>query len=224
MIEIETKDATDKLRKLADDLSERQIRKAIVRSLNKGIQMTNTVAKRAVRERYNVKSYNIDKTTKPISASPNTLTAKLAAERGTLSLSAFNPTSIQTGMGGQLTRLKRQGGKAGGVTGKKISRGKTGVYVEIIKGQKEALPGAFMGFWNNKNGASGGAVFARGEYEGSTFQFAKGRAPISKLKTKSVYWSILNDAHSKKIIDNGATIYEAELLRQLEGAINHGNI
>jgi hypothetical protein len=224
MIEVDTKQAEEKLKQLASALSPREVRTAFVRSLNRGAQYANTQAKRAVRERYNVKSYNMEKMTKTISANQSTMTAKVAAEKGTLSFSAFNPTAVQT-MGASRIRgvFQRKGGKRGGVQGSyatKLGQGQ-GIYIEIIKGQKEYLPGAFMGFWNKQGSASGGAIFARGKYTDGTFKWAKGRAPITKLKTKSVYWSILNDAHNKKIMESASNKYEAELLRQLQVAIEN---
>jgi hypothetical protein len=218
MIEIEVKDATERLKALSNELSQRQLAKCFVRALNYAAARTNTLAKREVRKRYNIPNYNLDKTTSVKSANTTTLTAGVAADRGTLSLSAFNPTSVQMGKGGIRTELKRVGGRKGGVSTSLISSQvgqATGVNIEIIKGQKETLPGAFMGFWNNKSGASGGAVFARGKYGSSGFEFEKGHGTISKLKTKSVYWAILNENVGKNTIDNGMEVYEKRLLHEI---------
>jgi hypothetical protein len=227
MIEIETKEATERLKQLQNDLSEKEVRKAIIRALNYSIGKVNTQAKREVRKYYNLPAYNVDKVTKINRANARTLTAAVAAEKSTLSLSAFNPRSVQTGVGKQLTSLKRQKGKTGGIAGKKISRGKTGVYVQIIKGHTEHMPGAFMGFWNKKSSlgesrVSGGAIFARGEYGSKGFNFAKGKHSISKLKSKSIYWSILNTNVGPNVIDKGTLDYEREFVRQITGAIKHG--
>lgn len=230
MIQIETKEATRRLKKLQNDLSERQVKKAIVRALNYSVRKVNTRTKREIRKYYNIPAYNIDKLTQPRMASARTLTAAIAAEKSTLSMSAFNPTAIQQDTkSGIRYEMKRTGGRKGGVTGKFVTKigARKGIYIKIIKGHTEHMPGAFMGFWNKKTSLgesriSGGAIFARGEYTGSGFSWAKGKHGISKLKSKSIYWSILNKQVGPNLISDGMVDYEREFVRQITGAIQHG--
>jgi hypothetical protein len=218
MIEIETKKATEDLRKLGNELSQRQIAKAIVRALNYAVQRVNTQAGREVRKLYNIKASELSKQTKPISANANNLTAALAAQFGTMSLNAFGAKSIQTSSGVKQKISKKKHGFASS----KIKRGAQGVYVEILKGHEQYIPSAFMGFWNKKGSASGGAIFARGEYGSGGFEFAKGRAPITKLKTKSMYYMILNPDTAKPLTERGIDTYEKRLIHELTKGIQYG--
>jgi hypothetical protein len=228
MIEIETKDAQEKLKKVSESLTRSKIQTAYARALNKGAAAANTSAKRQVRAFYNIKSYNMDKVTQVRKASTTTnvgvMKSLVLAQYGTLSLSAFNPTAVQI-MGASKIRgvFQRQGGKKGGITGSYATKvgQKQGIYIEIIKGQKQFIPSAFMGFWSKQGSASGGAIFARGKYGSGGFEFAKGRAPITKLKSKSPYWAILNNSNQPTIAARAMDVYEAELMRQLQGAVEY---
>lgn len=221
MIEIETKEATERLKATAEDLSQREIAKAITRALNYAVARVNTQAGREIRKLYNIKTYDLAKQTKTISASPRTLTAAIAGQMQTMSLNAFGATSIQMGAGGVKQKIERTSGKYGAFYGKKIKRGNTGVSVEILKGQRVAIPSAFMGFWSKQGSVSGGAIFARGKYGDNGFTFQKGRGEITKLKTKSVYWMLLNPNTQKPLADKGMDTYEQRLVHELTKGIRY---
>lgn len=222
MIEIETKQATERLKNMNEALSQREIAKAITRALNYSVSRVNTQAGREIRKQYNIKTYDLAKQTKTISANTRTLTAAIAGQMQTMSLNAFGAKSIQMSAGGVKTALRRTSGKYGAFYGKKVSRGKMGVYVEILKGQKVTIPSAFMGFWNKKGSVSNGAIFARGEYGSGGFEFTKGRGKITKLKTKSVYWMLLNPETAKPLTDKGMDTYEQRLIHELTMGIRYG--
>jgi hypothetical protein len=224
MIEINTEQATEKLKALQEDLSKRQIAKAIVRALNYAAARVDTKARRSIGDKYNIKSSEIAKTTKVQSANPKTLTANILAQYGTLSLSVFNPKEVSVSGGSKILTTKSN--KA--YSSKKIKNTKksTGIYIEIIKGNKQYIPSAFMGFWNKTTSdgtkrASGGAIFARGRYGSSGFEFSKGNDSISKLKSKSVYWAILNKDVGPKTEENGIEVYYTRLNHELTKGLRY---
>jgi len=145
-----------------NDLQRREIPRATARALNRVADQAKTQASREIRKRYNVAARAVGAAIALKRASPSALQARLSATGKAIKLYAFG------------------------------ARGKPGrpVTVEVIKGQRKVVPGAFI--ITTKSGHKG--VFARGKYGASGFQFRKRRTrkgskhdlPITELVSISV--------------------------------------
>jgi hypothetical protein len=164
MIELNLNQAIDQLRGLNQDLSPREFKKAIRLGLNDGIKKSRTLMVREVLAHYNNTAFTSSGVRSAISlnlANAGNLTASLGLSGKPISLAYFGARKT-----------------------------KTGVSVEILKGQRKIIKSAFM----LKAGGRGRNIpFARGKYEGNKFQFRKNREvstgpdlPIGKLLSISI--------------------------------------
>jgi hypothetical protein len=218
-IEIKTDQAASDLEQGLKSLYPGDARKAVNRSINKALGKANTQANREIRSIYNIALKDLNdrdnKLIKP--SSENTLTGTINASESPLSLSKFDPVWIRTNRR-ILNRVK--GAMLSEKAKSTVKRGKgfrvttnasEGVTMEIIKGNKVTLPSAFMLF--RKGGTP---VMARGQYSGASgFIFGKSRLPITKLNTKSVFFSMRNSKVENRMSKSIANDYPEELKRQL---------
>lgn len=218
-IEIRTDLAAKELEKKLQALYPPMAHKAINRAINKALGKANTEVNREIRTVYNIALRDLnDKNNKVLrNSTENSLTGTINASMVPLSLSKFNPSFVSDRViGGKYSSLvKTQKGKS-----TQVKRGKLGVTVEIIKGQKEHLPSAFQLF---RGGASGAPIMARGTYGSNGFEWAKPRLPISKLNSKSVFYSIFSGDVERNVNNIVAWYYPERLLHEITEGLKYTN-
>jgi hypothetical protein len=215
-IEINTSVAARDLETKLKSLYSGDQNKAINRAINRSLEMANAEANRQIRSVYNIALKDLtDKDNKLIKkSSESTLTGTINASIRPLSLSKFNPEWTRDRVAGNrsfLTKTKKN-------KTIKIKRGDVGLKIEILKGRKESIPSAFLLF---KNG--GTPVMARGVYGNDGFIFGSSRLPISKLNTKSVFYTLMNDDIQKALNQKITDVYPARLLQELEKGLKFNN-
>lgn len=221
MIEIETKDATDKLRELHQSLTGKQFNTAVARALTHTANRMNTASSREVRKVYNIKAANLGRFTKVVPASPNmkkgnTLTAFVKADKGTLGMGNFKPKEIRVEKSRSLVWKSNLKSKKTSFSKGKKEYGKA-VQVEIVKGNKQVLKQT----WLKTFGSGRTAIFARGKYVTGGFEWGANREQFRSLKTKSPFFAILNKDVSKNLMRVGAEGYEKRVIHELTKGLRH---
>lgn len=192
MIEINLDQAIDELRAVNRDISGQAFNKAIRLGLNDGIRKSRTLMVREVLNHFNETAFTpsgVRSALQTENATLNNLTARLGVSGRPLALGYFSPRKT-----------------------------KTGISVEIIKGQRKQVKSAFM----VKLGSSRRNMpTARGKYEGNQFQWRNKRinktgpdTPISKLLSVSLPSAI----HSEQVpvIPNVAQELEPYTMQRIE--------
>lgn len=218
-IEIRTDLAAKELESKLQALYPPLAKKAINRAINRSLAKANTEVNREIRSVYNIALRDLnDKDNKVLkNSTEDTLTGVIKANILPLSLSKFNPSFVSDRIiGGRYSSLvKTQKGKS-----RTVKRGNLGVTVEIIKGQKQHLASAFQLF---QGGASGAPIMARGTYGTGGFEWGKPRLPISKINSKSVYYSIFSGDIEQHINNIVAWYYPERLLHELTEVLKYTN-
>ena len=216
MIFISTKKALAQLSSLKTQLGEKQFAVAVSRSINESILQGRTEARSSVKALYNIpqrylSGININKATSV------SLYAQLYASARPIPMDAFAPkfeTSSQSirvsKKGLQNTRQFKRA--------KKTPMG--GVSIEVIKGQREIIPFAFM--------IAGGKprVFARGEYKsgGGSYGFIQRHqrlnstgsdTPIKPLLSVTVHSAVINKASLERIGARINTVFPISIERNI---------
>ncbi|MFA7616921.1 MAG: phage tail protein [Weeksellaceae bacterium] len=213
-------DADQAIRELRSRLSNKDFAKAAVRSINKGITKSNTLFKRRIASKYNIKQSDLKDSIKLKRASGNRLEGIISGRTNPISLSRFNPDFVR---GGSFYSIRSQRNKE---TGKRSleqrmkrasnrNSGIVGVSFEIIKGEKKNIPYAFM---TSSEGNSGVAkqIFARGKYSSNKFQKGKPRYPIAALKTVAPFGMMTKEDVSEVVAREGQETVKREFERQIE--------
>lgn len=219
-ITVDTRQATNDLRRAMLFLSEAEIKKATNRAINHTLGVARTAVSKEIRSVYKIAAGDVREQTEVKRSSTVTLTGMIKANAAPLSLSKFNPVAIAFGRGGVLTETRRHGGRRGGFASSFVTRlgWNAGVTIEVLKGQKERLPSAFL-----LHAASGNAtVMARGAYDGSSFGWDKPRLPINKLNSKSIYWASQNSGVTDKVMRDIGPKYQDRLLKELTSGLRYG--
>lgn len=198
MIDINVYADTSGAATLAGVYSPAKIQQAAARAINYALRRTKTQVKREITTAYRLPSSVVGDDALVINhANRITLTGLLKGNAYPESLGHF-PATAYNGLnktstnrlrdtkdpntGQRSSQYKTRYGKL------KRSSGRTGIFVEVVKGHAENIPSAFYLFRGNKP-----LIMARGQYNGSTgFSFGKPRLPINALNTKSVYWASLH--------------------------------
>jgi hypothetical protein len=218
-IEINTEQAGKDIAHKLKPLYGRDAAVIINRAINHTLQKANSEANRQIRSVYNIPlKYLNDKEGKLIKKSnPESLTGTIEASTKPLSLSIFNPVWVRdNARGATASKMKSFLVKTNKNKSTKVSRGKVGVTVEIIKGKKETINSAFMLF---KTG--GTPVMARGRYSGSDgFLFGRSRLPIGKLNTKSIFYSLINEDVQKNLSNYISKEYPDRIEKELNYFLN----
>lgn len=192
MIEINLDQAIDELRAINRDISGQAFNKAIRLGLNDGIRKSRTLMVREVLNHFNETAFT-----------PSGVRSALQTENATL-----NNLTARLGVSGKPLALAYFGAR----------QTKTGVSVEIIKGQRKVVKSAFL---VKSKGKGRKMPFARGEYNGNQFDFRKKRLnktgpdlPISKLLSVSLPSAI----HSEQVpvIPNVAQELEPYTMQRIE--------
>jgi hypothetical protein len=218
-LDINVKLRTEELTRFAEALSPAEIAKATSRAINFALLKTRTQLKKSIANKYKIPSNSLaSKSLVILRAAPIKPFGTINADSRPESLGHFNPSQIVQTSTGHTSVRKRKGAYGKQEHGRKS--GKSGVYVEVVKGRKENLPSAFILLISGKP-----IVMARGVYKGHDgFQWAQGgRLPLTKLNTKSVYWASQHEKVFTQYAPMTREWYGNELWRQLQGAIKFGN-
>lgn len=219
MIYVNVGPAIKKMRLLSSELSERNLSRAVSRSLNETILQARTSARKAVKEIYNIPQKNLAGINVQ-KAFPKSLTATLFASATPIPMDAFNPiyhTATQRISVSRKGVQKIKGAKKNQTVGQ-------GVTIEVIKGKPQTIPFAFM------IAGAKPRVFARGQYKsGNLFGFIQRHQrvnstgndiPIKPLLSVTVHAAVINKitlaAIEKKVND----IYPTILGRNVERLIS----
>lgn len=210
-------DKMQTLRRLAEGLSDKQLRVADTRAINVAIRKANTQYRREIRDQYNLTYADTKGIPVPTRATYSTLEGSLAGNTKPISLSRFNARFFGRY---SVSSIKSKKGKLQQTGRAKAKRdgGKSGVEFEIHRGQKKRLPSAFM-IDSNKGGLSM-QVWARGKYSGNTFNWGRPRYPIEALKTVSPFGAMTREAIRDEIEVTAMDDMAKEFARQVELALN----
>lgn len=190
MVYVNVGPAIAKMRLIAEELSGRNMNRAVSRSLNETILQARTQARTSVKGIYNIPQKNLQGINVQ-KAFPKSLTATLFASATPIPMDAFNPVFHTTTQSISVSRRGVQKLKAN----KNKATGQ-GVTIEVIKGKPETISFAFM-IVNAKP-----RVFARGEYKsGNLYGFVQRHArvnssgsdiPIKPLLSVTIHAAVIN--------------------------------
>jgi hypothetical protein len=211
MIFIKTTDAVSALRRLGVELSQEQLKTAIVRAINRTLQRGRTIARKEIKKVYNISQKNLEGVDYK-RATVGTLKGELVADKKPIPLDAFAPKQLTATSTISISRK-------GAVKTKSLRRARKnfngGISIEVKRGERENIPYAFL--------IPGGAVrvFARGQYrDGTQHGFIQRHhrvnksgsdTPVKPLITVSEFGSILNPDVMKEIKKEILKIYPQRL-------------
>lgn len=219
MIKVDVKKASLELEKAMLFLSSKDIKKATSRAINHTLSKTRTAVSKEIRSVYNMAASDVRDDTVIQKSTASNNVGMIKANSRPLSLSKFNPISTAFGKGKILVDTRRVGGRKGSFGSAAVTKlgWKTGVSIEVAKGNREVIPSAFL-----LHQASGNAsVMARGNYGGSKFDFEASRLPISKLSSKSIYWASQNSSVIDRISVTTMADYSGRLLHELTEGLRY---
>jgi hypothetical protein len=206
MIHIDTDKAVKDLKKQFSRLDEKSIARAQAWAINRTLGNAMTSITKAIGKEYNIKAKDIKKAMVKVNAKPSTPWGLIKVSGRTLPLIAFKPRQT-----------------------------KKGVSVQILKGKRAVIPGAFI--TTMSTGHTG--VYAKGKYKrkGGSFQFRKKRinkAPrttrsgivaypdlnITELQSVSIPQAFANDVIQKVVAKELAEKYPQHLISRLNRVLD----
>lgn len=218
-IKIESDDVKNFSKELNRTFSKKEMDKVKVRSINRGIRKANTEYRRGIRDNYNLSYADTKEMVKPKRASVTQPKGSISGDLRPLSLSRFSPEFVKGESVYSIKSLRNKETKKRELTQKikratKKHRGIKGVSIEIVKGERQALPFAFLST-SSKPGMDK-QIWARGVYSGGKFKSSKKRKPITALKTTSSYGAITREAVHRKASDEASMEMNKEFNRQVQ--------
>lgn len=178
---------TDVFKKAQERLSPMQIVSAMRMAINEGLTKGKTLIRKQTQDIYNIKPSVLNDEKRGIflrRASNSNLTGYINASHKPLPLKDADPKYKGSTIA---QHVSFKNGKAR--KGKVIKRSVSIITVEVLKGSRKPLGPAFVPgvAAHYKTGMQFGtaAIFARGKYGKTKFEFAKPRYPISVLNTVS---------------------------------------
>jgi len=220
MIYVDTRPAIRSLRKLGEDLSDKNMTRAISRAMNETVLQARTQARAAVKSIYNIPQKNL-KGVDVIRSKPQTLVAKLFASATPIPMDAFSPifhTATQS------ISVSRKGVQK--LKGNKKQTVGQGVSIEVIKGKRETIPYAFM------IAGAKPRVFARGQYNsGAKYGFVRRHKrlsaagndlPIKPLLSVTVHAAVINKKALQTIKANVDAVFPRALERNISFLLRSG--
>lgn len=225
MIQLRIDTKNDGLKYLARQLSQKELTKASVRSINVALRKAKVHYKREIVKQYNLKYGDLEnmgtdpKDTKGSIVRSNNATysnvvGTIGGLKRPISLSRFNP--IFEGdhqISGKKLFINPETGRKS-YRKHTISHKLKGVTVEINRGQKKQIPYAFM-HPNGKPSLSK-LVFARGSYKDGSLGKSPKRMPISVIKTTSPMAMLVNSKVKQQIQAKTPGDIRKEFKRQAE--------
>jgi hypothetical protein len=202
MIEIDVNEAFDAYRKAFNEFRRPQVANALSKALNSAMLKARKAGAEEIGKVYNLRNLEIATSKmKGRNATPGNLTATLYADRLGIQLAYFAPAQS-------------------------LEKGKH-MSVEVRKGSRQTIRGAFYVKANKGKGNEIQSLFARGGYKGSKFEFRTKRlakyplpdTPIGLLRTTSPL-SMLNDKAVREKMNTVARDHYADAMeRQLRKLI-----
>lgn len=224
--QVSIQDDIKRLRETYQNITGKQLAKAISRAMNHSLAKAKTQAKREITSIYNIPSALASESMRVTRANTVTLTGSLDASSHYTPLHFFRPTQTtsvisETGFSKNISVTRTRRGemrqrKAG-------KRAKMGLAVTIIKGQRTSIASAFY--------VHGKYIAARGDYNNSQqFQFRKHRTnrsgndtPISSIKTLSVFKSAINNTVQKRLSEHVMRDYSTRVIHEITRGLEYGN-
>jgi hypothetical protein len=220
MIEIHTKDAIKELKHLTDKLSHKEVMIAQSRAINHTLGVARTTLSRIIREVYKIPVAVANKSLHIKRSNPTSPVGFIKASSYRTPLAAFQPTF--TSQSGVRTIVTKQGYAASKVGRVKRVR-TTAMQIEIVRGKKTTMRGAFL-----IPGMSKAVVAGRGKYaENKDFQWRNKRVnkegsdtPIDSLTTVSVFKAITTRSQQGKVAVDLSPRYRDRLIHEMSRTIS----
>lgn len=214
MVTVYVNEATERLKKSFANLDKDHTQQAIVNAINRSLTKGRTIARTAVKSKYNIPQKNLEGINK-INARKSLLIGYITASAKPIPMDAFSP-KFET-VSHSLTITKRGISKATDFKKNKKNAAQ-GVSIEVIKGKREVVPFAFM------IRTAKPRVFARGEYKGGGAGGGYGfiqrhkrvnstgnDTPIKPLISVTVHGAVINDLVEGRISTELLPFYEQRL-------------
>lgn len=216
MITVRVDKATEQIASSFKELDQKNIAKATARAINRSLSKGRTVARKAVKEEYNIPQKNLSGINK-VNAYPSNLTGYIVASSKPIPADAFAP-KFETA-GGSISISKKGVQKTKDYKRKKSNPTK-GVSIEVHKGDRQTIPFAFM-----IRGAKP-RVFGRGKYRngGTSFGFVirnkrinkRGTdIPIKPLVSVTVHGAVINEKVENKLAGEVSQYYTERLAHEM---------
>lgn len=220
MIKIDTRHATEYMKKNFKQLSDKQIAKATANAINRSLMKGRTVARTEVKKVFNIPQKNLDGVNIG-KASMSKLTGYIAASTKPIPMDAFLKSFAFNSRS-----LSRYGKKGRGTTKimKRSRLYRQGVTIEVEKGKKSAIRFAFLIAGAKQR------VFARGEYRGGgSFGFLRRNArknnsnnndSVKPLVSTTIHSAVINDKVMQQLNNTVAPFYTDRLEHELNQQLN----
>lgn len=219
MVTVRVDEATKKIKANFSQLNDVQIAKATANAINRTLSKGRTEARKEVKRRYNIPQKNLEGINQK-NASKNFLQGYIYASSKPIPADAFSP-KFETA--GSTISISKKGAQKITANKKKESPN-GGVSLEIVRGQRQIIPFAFL-IPNAKP-----RVFARGQYRtGGTFGFVQRHnrinssgsdTPLASLLSVTVFAAIINDAVESRLSKTVNDYYEQRLEHELNYALS----
>lgn len=205
MITVEVDKALEELKKGFSGVTKSQVEQITAKSLNAAMRTARTQAYQEIKRVYNLNELTlVTSKLRGRSARPGDLTARLFADRLGIQLKHFAPASS-------------------------IGERKSYISVEVKRGDRKTMRGAFMSKVRSGAGNELTGLFARGGYAGRDFKFRTKRIvpypqpdmPIGLLRTTSPF-SMLGDEQVQARINVVAQEHFTKVFRKEMGKLIKG--
>lgn len=226
IIRVDITKASEQLIKGFSGLTEKKVSLSIMRSINAALGKTQTQMIRAVTDRYNLPRELFIKhlRTQAFKATPtNPYKGSIRYIPKQFSLSDFGARQIENGVAtGRFGNNRSYASKR--VKGLRANNKlvKSGVVVQILRGETKAIESAFLVF---KSGTSNAPTRARGKY-GRDFEFNNEQG-AKTLNTVSMQSILRNEKINQVVSETAAREYSSILQKELSKrvkSIGEGNI
>ena len=226
MITVNVSSNVRELSRAFDFLSRSQVAKASSQAINQTLLLGRTEARRAVKKVYNIpqrymSGINLKK------ATANTLTGNVYATSKPIPMDAFSPKFDFRGSSGNASILSVTRRGILKVQAVKRTKNRAGVSIEVVKGERKAVPYAFL-----IPGAKP-RVFARGEYKGGNGRYGfiqrhtrqdndQGNDSVKPLISITVFGAVINPSvknNISRVIQNKFPENMLKALRRQAGII-----
>lgn len=217
MVRVEVKSAMEKLKGNFKQLDNKQIARAASNAINRSLNKGRTMARKAVKDSYNIPQKNLDGVNK-INSNTTKLTGYIAASATPIPMDAFAPKFENTGSSISISKKGVQKIKD---RKRKKKNAAAGVSIEVKKGERKTVPYAFM----NKNMKP--RVFARGQYPGGgSYGFIKRNkrigkggndTPVKPLVSVTVHAAVINEKVEREI----SNVLEPHFNERFEHELNY---
>lgn len=220
MIRVNVYDATQSLSSIYKELNKRQISRATVIAINKTLLKGRTVARTAVKRVYNIPQKNLSGVG-IIKAKSTFLQGAITALTKPIPMDAFSPRFEFVSSDNRSTTLSVSRRGILQDRANKRARNKTGVSIEVKKGERVTVPYAFL-IPNAKP-----RVFARGEYKSGNGSYGfvqrhtrqendAGNDSVKPLTSVTIFGAVINPLVKKSIAKVVTVDYSKNMIAALK--------